>query len=169
VADDEALDHLVRRYLAAFGPAPRADIAAWAGPTQGALAAPLGRLRLRRFGDEDGHEPLDLPRAPRPSADTPGALLMDGVVAGVWRHRGRRIDVEPFVRLAAAEPRGARRGGRSAGRPPRLAMTSSPHAELLSRLWLQTRGDADVRATSFSFGMSTVLPEIERRLRGAQM
>jgi hypothetical protein len=68
---DEALTLLVRRYLAAFGPALRGDIADWAGVPVGEIDAALGRLKLRRFRDEAGKELLDLPRAPLPDPDTP--------------------------------------------------------------------------------------------------
>jgi len=60
----DALVHLVRRYLAAFGPATRADLAAWSGQTLAVLDPALERLALRRFLDEKGRELLDLPRAP---------------------------------------------------------------------------------------------------------
>ena len=71
VGPDEALTLLVRRYLAAFGPALRGDIADWAGVPVGEIDAAIGRLKLRRFRDEAGKELLDLPRAPLPDADTP--------------------------------------------------------------------------------------------------
>ncbi len=71
VDPDDALDHLVRRYLAAFGPAPRNDIASWAKLKAGDLAPALERLTLRRFRGEDNAELLDLPRAPLPDPETP--------------------------------------------------------------------------------------------------
>lgn len=71
VDEDTALEHLVRRYLGAFGPASRDDIAQWAGMKPRDLGAALTRLRLRRFRDEAGGELLDLPRAPLPPAETP--------------------------------------------------------------------------------------------------
>jgi hypothetical protein len=74
VDEDSARDHLVRRYLGAFGPASRDDIAQWAGTKPGDLGAALERLRLRRFRDEAGGELLDLPRAPLPPADTPAPV-----------------------------------------------------------------------------------------------
>jgi hypothetical protein len=59
---------LVRRYLAAFGPATRAEISGWSGLKVGRFAHLLdGLVRLR---DDRGRELLDLPRAPRPAADT---------------------------------------------------------------------------------------------------
>jgi hypothetical protein len=61
---------LVRRYLAAFGPANRADIARWSGVRVRDLESAIAALEpLRRFRDESGRELLDLPRAPRPHGD----------------------------------------------------------------------------------------------------
>ena len=144
LTEEEAREHLVRRYLGAFGPAPRTDIAHWAGVRVGALAGALERMQLRRFRDEDGRELLDLPRAPLPPEETPAPVrflptwdatllvharrtgilaedhrkrifhvrnpqsertfLVDGKVAGAWRHKGGRVTLEPFHRL----PSGAR-------------------------------------------------------------
>ena len=74
IAFDDALDHLVRRYLAAFGPAPRGDIALWAGVKARDLAPALERLPLRRFRDEQGKELLDVQRAPLPDPETPAPV-----------------------------------------------------------------------------------------------
>ena len=135
----EARIHLVTRYLAAFGPAPQADIADWAGMRVGALAQAVGALSLRRFRDERGRELLDLPRAPLPPVETAAPVrflptwdatllvharrtgildeqhrtrifdsknpqsertfLVDGKVAGAWRHEDSRVRLEPFVHL----------------------------------------------------------------------
>jgi hypothetical protein len=66
---------LVRRYLAAFGPASRADLADWSGMRVSDLADALDSLEpLRRFRDERGRELLDLPRAPLPDAATPAPV-----------------------------------------------------------------------------------------------
>ena len=63
---------LVRRYLTAFGPATRADVSEWSGLRVRDLEPALAALEpLARFRDERGRELVDLPRAPRPSADTP--------------------------------------------------------------------------------------------------
>src|SRR5262245_17584109 len=70
----DARMHLVRRYLGAFGPATRKDIAKWAGVRVGMLADALDGLELRRFRGEDGRELLDLPRAPIPPGDTPAPV-----------------------------------------------------------------------------------------------
>lgn len=74
VAPVEALEHLVRRYLAAFGPASPVDIAQWAGMKALDLAPALDRLPLRRFRHETGAELVDLPRAPLPEPETPAPV-----------------------------------------------------------------------------------------------
>ena len=64
---DDAAEHLVRRYLAGFGPASRKDVASFTGLPPAEVTAVLDRLELRRF---DGGL-VDLPRAPLPDPDTP--------------------------------------------------------------------------------------------------
>ena len=65
----DALVHLVKRYLAAFGPATRADLASWSGQLLKTLDPALESIRLRRFADEEGRELIDLPRAPLADGD----------------------------------------------------------------------------------------------------
>ncbi|MGF1666385.1 MAG: winged helix DNA-binding domain-containing protein [Acidimicrobiia bacterium] len=57
---------LLKRYLAAFGPAPLADAANWAGVGNAAMQMASERLRLRQLADERGHLLYDLPGAPLP-------------------------------------------------------------------------------------------------------
>ncbi|SCE27121.1 Winged helix DNA-binding domain-containing protein, partial [Streptomyces sp. Termitarium-T10T-6] len=86
---------LVRRYLAAYGPAATADLRAWSGLAglPGAVAAVRGELV--RFRDERGRELLDLPDAPRPDPDTPAPVrflpAFDNAILG-YQDRGRIID-----------------------------------------------------------------------------
>jgi DNA glycosylase AlkZ-like len=66
---------LVRRYLGAFGPATRADIAEWSGLRVRDFEPTLAALEpLRRFRDERERELLDLPRAPLPAGDSPAQV-----------------------------------------------------------------------------------------------
>jgi hypothetical protein len=61
---------LVRRYLAAFGPATVDDVSSWAGLRTPLVREGLEGLQLRRFRDEKGRQLFDLPRAPLPRGDT---------------------------------------------------------------------------------------------------
>jgi hypothetical protein len=130
--EPDGLPLLLRRYLAAWGPATAADAAAWTGLQVGELRDALEAVGTRRFRDGRGRELYDLPHAPLPPADTPASprllprfdnavlahadrtrivsddlrkviiragevdpvVLVDGVVAGRWRRKGKRIDVE---------------------------------------------------------------------------
>ena len=132
----EGQEHLVRRYLGAFGPALPADIALWAGLPPKTVPPILERLDLRRFRDERWRQLFDLPDAPLPDVDTPAPVrflptweatllvharrtlilpeayrplifntkmpqsvptfLVDGAVAGTWRHENGRIEIKPF-------------------------------------------------------------------------
>ena len=95
VHPDDALDHLVRRYLAAYGPASRADIAQWAGMMPRDVAPAVERLQLRRFRDEAGGELLDVPRAPLPAADTPAPVRFLPTWDAVLLVHARRTGVLP--------------------------------------------------------------------------
>jgi hypothetical protein len=71
----EARAEILRRYLAAFGPASRRDIVAWSMMHVPEIQRALDLLEpLRRFRDEHGRELLDVPRAPLPAAETPAPV-----------------------------------------------------------------------------------------------
>lgn len=141
VSEEEGTEHLVRRYLAAFGPASRADVVGFTGIPARVLSAAFERIPLRRFLDEGGKELLDVRGAPLPDPETPAPIrflpawdatlltharrtqilperyrprvfntktphsihtfLVDGQVAGSWRHERGRIVTEPFERPSA--------------------------------------------------------------------
>jgi hypothetical protein len=133
VEPDAAVEHLVRRYLAGFGPATAKDVASFTG-------LPAATLAPER--DEDL---LDLPGAPRPDPATPApprfigtwdasllvharrtgflpeehrpkifhtkapqsfpTFTVDGAVAGSWKYDKGRVELSPFGRLATADRR----------------------------------------------------------------
>jgi len=92
---DPVGEALVRRYLAAFGPAATADLRAWSGLAGLPAAVAAIREELVSFRDERGRELLDLPDAPRPDPDTPAPVrflpAFDNAILG-YHDRTRIID-----------------------------------------------------------------------------
>ena len=143
IAEPVALPALIRRYLAAFGPAPLADVASYVGMNVSPVRAVVATLELRRLRAEDGTELLDVEGGHLPDPETPAPVrflptwdsillvharrtqvlpeayrplvfhvkmppsyptfLVDGQVAGTWRHRDGEIELSPFRDLAPAE------------------------------------------------------------------
>ncbi len=92
---DSAGQALVRRYLAAYGPAASADLRAWCGLAGLRAAVAAVRDELVSFRDERGRELLDLPDAPRPDPDIPAPVrflpAFDNAILG-YDDRSRIID-----------------------------------------------------------------------------
>ena len=70
----EARVEVLRRYLAAFGPASRRDMVAWSMMRAPEIQTAMDMLELRRFRDENGRELFDVPGAPLPDAEDPAPV-----------------------------------------------------------------------------------------------
>jgi hypothetical protein len=143
VPEAVALPALVRRYLAAFGPASITDVASFVGMNVTPIKTLVATLDLRQFRAEDGSDLLDVEDGLLPDAGTPAPVrflptwdaillvharrtrvlpeayrplvfhtktppsyptfLVDGQVAGTWRHEDGEIRLSPFRRLRPAE------------------------------------------------------------------
>ncbi|MFD8867085.1 winged helix DNA-binding domain-containing protein [Streptomyces sp. NPDC059590] len=92
---DPVGQQLLRRYLAAYGPAASTDLRAWCGLAGLPAAVKAIREELVAFRDERGRELLDLPDAPRPHPDTPAPVrflpAFDNAILG-YHDRSRIID-----------------------------------------------------------------------------
>ncbi|HEU4894335.1 MAG TPA: winged helix DNA-binding domain-containing protein [Acidimicrobiia bacterium] len=96
VADPtRGVDHLVRRYLAAFGPASRDDIKAFTSLSLATIDAALERLAPTRHADEDGGALFDVPGAPLPDRDVPAPVRFLGTWDAILLVHARRSLVLP--------------------------------------------------------------------------
>jgi hypothetical protein len=92
---DDAIEHLVRRYLRGFGPASLKDVVSFTGLPAAELMPVLDRLGLRRFRSHDNDELLDLPRAPLPDPETPAPVRFLGTWDASLLVHARRTGVLP--------------------------------------------------------------------------
>lgn len=89
---------LVRRYLAAFGPATPADFTAWSG-VQGAAALFAQTEGLVEHADEAGRVLYDVPGAPIAEPDVPAPVRLLGKYDNVFlSHAGRDRVTDPAAR-----------------------------------------------------------------------
>ena len=95
VTESAGLEHVVRRYLGAFGPATVREIADWAGIPNTTLSPAIHRLSLRQFRDEKGKELLDLQRAPLPDAATPAPVRFLPTWDATLLVHARRTEILP--------------------------------------------------------------------------
>lgn len=89
---------LVRRYLAAYGPASTNDMQIWCRLTKLSTEFKAIEGELVTFEDEEGRVLYDLPDAPRPPADTPAPVrflpLYDNVYLGYDNRRRMLMETD---------------------------------------------------------------------------
>jgi len=141
------------RYLAAFGPASRRDIAAWAGVAQRDFAEALAGLATVSYRDENGTELLDLPEAPLPPASTrlPVRLLArwdQPLLAYADRERILPAEVQP-LRLTLSGDATVTVDGRVAAswgvqrQGAAVQLTITPHVDIGRRALGEIRSEAE--------------------------
>ena len=136
----EAATLVLSRYLAAFGPASRRDVAAWAGVAQRDLVAAWERLPTVSYRDEHGTELLDLPDQPLPPASTPLPVRLlarwdQPLLAHADRERIVPLELQPLKLTLSGDATVTVDGRvaaswalRRAGRAVEVAVT--PHVEI---------------------------------------
>jgi hypothetical protein len=95
VAEADGIEHLVRRYLGAFGPARLKEIAGWTGLNVMQMRHVVEGMELRHLSDEDGKPLLDLPDAPLPDPETPAPPRFIAVWDAMLLVHARRTQVLP--------------------------------------------------------------------------
>ncbi len=143
---------VLSRYLAAFGPASRRDLAAWAGVAQRDFADALERMATVSYRDECGTELLDLPDQPLPPASTPLPVRLlarwdQPLLAYADRERIIPLEVQP-LKLTLSGDATVTVDGRVAAswrlqrRGDAVKLTTTPHVEIRRSARNEIRAEA---------------------------
>ena len=151
--DGDAVAYLARHYLAAFGPATLADMAAWSGQTVARLRPRVEAIPdLVRFRDERGRTLYDLADAPRPDVDTPAPVrllpMWDSVLLA---HADRTRIVSDVHRRAVVATNGD------------VAPTFLVDGQVAGLWWVQSEFGAGTRIVFEEFG--PLRTRVRRELR----
>src|SRR5262249_31279368 len=92
---DEGQELLIRRYLAAFGPASRADVALFTGLPPKTVDAVTQRLPVRAFRTEDDEQLIDMRGAPLPPAAAPAPVRFRRTWDATLLVHARRTQILP--------------------------------------------------------------------------
>jgi hypothetical protein len=99
------VEALVRRYLAAYGPATAADVTTWSGVTR--LAPVVKAMELDAHEGPDGKPVYDVPGAPLAEEDEPAPVRLLGQYDNLWlSHAGRDRVTTPETRRMWQGPNG---------------------------------------------------------------
>lgn len=149
----DAATVVLARYLAAFGPAARRDVAAWAGVPQKDFAEAWRRLPTVSYRDERGAELLDLPGLPLPPASTrlPVRLLAhwdQPLLAYADRERIIPAAVQPLNLTQSGDPTVTVDGRVAAAWQLRregddVRLTVAPHVEISRAARAEIRAEAE--------------------------
>jgi Winged helix DNA-binding domain len=124
---------VIRRYLAAFGPAQKRDVSSWLGAAQSDFADAWERIETVSYRDEEGRRLFDLPGQPLPPADTPlPPRLLGHWDQALLAYQDRERIIPPEIK------------------PLQLTLSGSPTVTVRGRVaasWDYRREDDHVRVT----------------------
>ena len=92
---EEGIDHLISRYLGAFGPAETADIVSWSGLPASTVTESLSRLDLRSYEGPTGKRLFDLPGLSLPNAGVSAPVRLLGTWDALLLTHVRRAQILP--------------------------------------------------------------------------
>ncbi len=150
---------MLSRYLAAYGPASRRDVAAWAGVAQRDFAESWARLSTVSYRDDQGTELFDLSDQPLPPASTPLPVRLlarwdQPLLAYADRERIIPLEVQP-LKLTLSGAATVTVDGRVAAswrlqrEGDAVKLTITPHVEIRRSARGEIRAEAE-RTSRFS-------------------
>jgi hypothetical protein len=144
---------VLSRYLGAFGPASRRDVAAWSGVAQRDFADAWARVSTVSYRDENGAELFDLPDQPLPPASTPLPVRLlahwdQALLAYADRERITPPEVAPLKLTLSGDPTVTVDGRIAASwqlerEGDAVKVTVTPHVEIRRPARTEIRAEAE--------------------------